>query len=162
MKKLLFAVVLLSATSVYSQEIRVPDEKREQYVKERENKAVLSEEDQKAREEAYRKRKEEALRQQEGRPANTVKEIYCIIQEISVPTKPGKAQVNILRSSNYEEQLKNLDLRKQPNMKETIVNDDYVSGMDALNRYIQLGWTLEHTTVYTSGDQTVREYLMKL
>lgn len=162
MKKLLFAVVLLSATSVYSQEIRVPDDKREQYVKERENKAVLSEEDQKAREEAYRKRKEEAMRQQQGRPATAVSEIYCIIQEISVPTKPGKAQVNILRSSDYLEQLKNLDMRKQPNMKESISTDDFVSGMDALNKYIQLGWKLEHTTVYPSGDQIVREYLMKL
>jgi len=166
MKKLLLIMMVLGATAGYSQEIRVPDDKREQYQKEKEQRPEVSAQDQKRMDEAAAKRKEAAERQRREQMAANPRgvsraNVYSIIQEISTPGKPGKEQVIVMIGSNAEQNMKNLDERTLERMKVSMQSIDFKTGLDALNHYTAAGWSLENTTVYSTNGQTVREYMIK-
>lgn len=168
MKKILLVVFVLASAMAYSQEIRVPDEKRDNYSNDRNGKDVkerttMSPEQQKERDKQAIQRREEAVRKnKEAAMRNAAMPIYCIIQEISTPGKPGKERVSVIQATE-EESLKNLDQRKMERMKDTMHRKkEHRSGLDAVQYFLGAGWTLENTSVYSLNNETVREYLMKM
>jgi len=165
MKKLLLIMMVLGVTTAYSQEIRVPNEQRDKYVKEREQRPTVSAEDQKRMDEAAAKRREaaEQQRREQANPRGVSRtNMYFIIQEISTPGKPGKEQVSILMGSGDRPDFDKMDERTAQRVKQSMERSDFKSGLDALNHYTGMGWILENTTVYPANGQTIREYMIKL
>lgn len=155
MKKLLIIVFVFGSAMAFSQEIRVPDEKRESYSKEKKESPSISSDQMK-----------EQARQSGVRTATTLKPegapVFSIIQEFSYPGKQGKERVIILNALDQMGDVK-MDPKKAELIKATLNNKrNYASGLDALQHFLSLGWTLENVSVYPNNEEVVREYMMKM
>lgn len=167
MKKLLMLVLVLWAAGAYSQEIRMPDEKRKDYVKEREtNKSPTdskttqqrdSDAERKKQAELARKQRAEEIKANQTAKGNSV---YCIIREMS-NLKEANTKVTILVEEKFEGHVKRMDDDTQKQMMTAIQKRAYASGLDALSAFTQSNWSLVETSVYSWQEMAVREYLME-
>lgn len=170
MKKVLIAIMLLGAGATYAQEITMPDDKREQYVKEREQRAKEAREKREAQQDVERERlaRERAQKSREAAAAASRsdndgnQDVFCIIQETFRPGEGGKSEVTIIFDSERELLLKTLPKDKQKLMSLTLEKQRFSNGMEALGHFTRQGWRMEHSTVYPFEGVMVREYLMKL
>lgn len=162
--------MLLGAGVAYGQEITMPDDKREQYVKEREQRAKEAREKREAQQDVERERlaRERAQKSREMAAAASKSDfagnqmVYCIIQETFRPGEGGKSEVHIMFDTEQESLLKSLPQDKQKLMTLTLEKQRFANGMEALGHFTRQGWRMEHSTVYPFEGVMVREYLMKL
>ena len=166
MKKIMLSVLVLWATGAVCQEIKMPDDKRKEYVKERPVNSIDAQTQQ--REEAARKRQIEAQQRRETGARSTMKQsgksIYCMIRETSSADNK-KSAVEIVTHSIYSQNAKEMMEGNRENAKALLLpttEEDYKTGLDAVNNFSNHGWSMNQSHVYTIKESVVREYLMEL
>lgn len=171
MKKIILSVLVLWAAGAYSQEIKMSEEKRQQYVNEKatnSNDAQL----QKREAEARRRRAEAEKKRiaagregasQRGAVNQSSNSIYCMIQEMG-KTGSKEGDVSIIVDSEFTRTAKELGERDKKQAEALFMAAEpksYRSGMDALNTFSRSGWSLVQSNVYTQEEMVVHEYLME-
>lgn len=170
MKKIILSVLVLWAAGAYSQEIKMPAEKRQEYVNDKatnSNDAQTQKRDDEARRrraEAEKKRlsaeREGSIQRGEVKSSNS---IYCMIREKG-KMESKEADVEIITDSEFMRTAKQLGERDKRQAEALFMAADakaYRSGMDALNSFSRSGWSLVNSNVYTQEEMVVHEYLME-
>ena len=169
MKKILLSVLVLWAAGAYSQEIRMPDEKREDYVKEQ--RKITNSTSKDNSESADRKSEEVERRQRElearkratyaAQKANSGKTFYCIIHE-STTLDGRKSEVTIEVDNTLEKHVQDLDKRTQKALMLATEKRGYKNALGALNNFSMNGWTLSHASDYMDlkSERIVHRYLI--
>lgn len=167
MKKIMMLVLVMWAAGAYSQEIRMPDEKRKDYVDEREKDNSPANTTTKEQSELNAERRKQAELERKKRAAATGDKsaakgisVYCIIQEMSEPgARNSKVSINV--EEGYEKHVKKMDEVTQKHVMMAIEKRSYSSGLEALSTLTQSKWSLVESSVYSFQDMAVREYLME-
>lgn len=161
MKKLLLSLFILSAASTYAQEIRMPEEKRKEYVKEQDaqkasstmNAAEINEERRKL---ALEKRKKAAMMKAD---LNSVRKIYCIIKETRSMGENNN-QVKVITDREFETLAKEAGEKNKSAIGVALEKQKYASALQALNYFSKNGWELISTNVYAEKSLITHEYLV--
>lgn len=160
MKKLLLSLFILSAAGTYAQEIRMPEEKRKEYVKEQERKKAsssqLNSQTDEERRQALEERKKAAMASSESRAGG---KIYCIIKETR---SMGEAdtRVSVITDREFEMSVKEAGEKNKSALGIALEKKKYTSALQALNNFSKSGWELVNTSVYTEKSFITHEYLV--
>lgn len=161
MKKLLLSLFILSAAGAYAQEIRMPEEKRKEYVKEQESKKTstnsrTSQADEERKRRALEEQKKAALA---NANATADKMLYCIIQE-SRSMGESDSRVRVITDQEFEFSVKEAGEKNKSAMGLALEKKKYTSALQALNNFSKNGWELVNTNVYAEKSIITHEYLI--
>jgi len=171
MKKILLSVLVLSAAGAYSQEIRMPDEKRKEYIREEQKTTSSARPEQnetsdRNAEEERRKRALEA-RKKAAHAAQSQSDneaaVYCIIEETR--SLDGKEIiVSIQADLAMEKQLKGANRMGFKSLRMATEKETFKSGLEAINHFSTNGWTLSHSSSMISpgSENIIHRYIMSL
>lgn len=161
MKKLLLSLFILSAAGTYAQEIRMPEEKRKEYVKEQESKKATTsqrdtETDEERKRRALEERKKAAMMNEQSTSGS---KIFCIIQEMRSMGE-NDTRVSVITDREFELSVKQAGEKNRLALGLALEKKKYTSALQALNNFSKNGWELINTTVYTEKSFVIHEYLV--
>lgn len=161
MKKLLLSLFILIAAGSYAQEIRMPEEKRKEYVKEQESKKAstnsrASQADEERKRRALEERKKAAMAKADATAGNM---IYCIVQETRSMGE-SDSRVRVITDQEFEFSVKEAGEKNKSALGLALEKKRYISALQALNNFSKNGWELVNTSVYTEKSTITHEYLM--
>lgn len=161
----MLSVLLLCSVGAFSQEIRMPDEKRKNYVNE--NSPSTNNSDQQRREAASKQRQLEAERRQQFSARSEARKegvsVFCIVRE-TTSFDAAKTSVEVISDKEFERTVKTLseqDKERSKALAMVLRSPAYATGLDALNNFSRSGWELVDSNTLTYKEIVVREYLMK-
>ena len=170
MKKILLSVLVLSAAGAYSQEIRMPDEKRKEYIKEerqatnsaskKQSKATNQVTEEERRREALEARKRAAQASKNESGVGTM--VYCIIEE-QQSVNGKKTIVSVQADPTMEKHMSKSDKQAYKALSLVLKKSDYKNGLHALNSFSLNGWELVNSSSYMNPEteMIVHNYLMR-
>lgn len=161
MKKLLLSLFIMSAAGTYAQEIRMPEEKRKEYVKEQEAQKLSSaKESGQTVEERKRRALEERKKAAMMKSAlNSNRKIYCIIQE-QRNMGENDVHVKVVTDKDFELSIKEAGPTHASVIGVALQKQKYTSALQALNNFSKNGWELISTNVYSEKSLITHEYLV--
>lgn len=162
MKKILMSLLVLWATGAFAQEIRMPEEKRKDYVEERAPTTVSEAEQMNEAEERRRKAAIARRRAQYGQMkqvSSSSDKVYCTVHELASVNGRTK-EVRILTPENLSKYISKADKEVQQQIGTAVQKVRYPTALDALSALSGDGWVVESTNVVMNPDMLLREYLL--
>lgn len=172
MKSIILSTLILCSSTAFSQEIRMPDDKRDKYVteqsREKEVKKVDDKERQAKMDQERREKEKERQRSRESSSLAPTKDekieadvAFCSVREIgTMDDYAGKVSIAIDPKVKMVAERLDDDMKKQ--LYAAMEGHRFNSGMEALGFLSSNGWTLVESNIYTVKEHVVREYLLKL
>ncbi len=158
----MLSVLLLCSVGAFSQEIRMTEDQKSNYVQDR-----------KSSEEAEQRRRQAASNQrlqvERGQHLNAKSErlenmsFYCIIRETTSGIHENP-RVEVITNSGFERSLRMLNERELKSHTGLLLmskQQEYRSGLDALNEMGRNGWSIVNNNTVAHKELIVREYLMQ-
>jgi len=155
MKKLLLLALVLTTSLGYAQEMKLPDDKKKKYAKEKEE--VKKEELNTVRT-VETERREQAAKVEEKKEGAPLAN-YCIIRETG-SSEHRKFVVEIENDFSGMERVSDEDRVKLKEMMSVTTNVQYKTAIQALNALAVQGYRVSSTLTYQSGENVVKEYIM--